>query len=297
MIYEVSHRTTYSYSHGVSISHHLLHLSPRLTPSQIPQRHTLLVQPTPTVMKNAADYFGNPTTYITIEEAHSELSILARSTVEVFAPPDVEPWTTPAWEQVAQMLAGSTDADILDAYQFAFDSPYSSAASDAVRDYASASFTAGRPVLDAAIDLMHRIYTDFKYEGGVTDISTPVETVLREKRGVCQDFAHLQISCLRSMGVPARYVSGYILTHPPEGEEKLVGADASHAWLSVWVPGTGWIDLDPTNDQVPSIEHVTVAWGRDYADVSPINGLVVGGGEHEIEVAVDVSPAEPAAVA
>jgi len=139
---------------------------------------------------------------------------------------------------------------------------------------------------------MGRIYRDFKYEGGVTDVSTPVDRLLADRRGVCQDFAHLQIACLRALGIPARYVSGYLLTHPPEGQEKLVGSDASHAWLAVWVPEYGWVDLDPTNNLLPAEEHITIAWGRDYGDVSPINGMVIGGGEHQVDVAVDVRPAD-----
>jgi len=289
VIFEVSHRTTFSYSQSVSISHHLLHLSPRVSPHQTCRRHSLMIEPPPTIMKKATDYFGNPTTYLTIEEPHDELSIVARSNVEVTAPPARMPAETPAWDGIATMLREARERELLDVYQFAFDSPFTQSGNGAAA-YAAPSFPEGRPVLEGAIDLMHRIHADFKYEGGVTDVYTPVDKVLAERRGVCQDFAHLQISCLRGLGIPTRYVSGYLLTHPPEGKERMVGADASHAWLSVWVPGTGWVDLDPTNDLLPSEQHVTVAWGRDYGDVSPINGLVLGGGKHEVEVAVDVVP-------
>jgi transglutaminase-like putative cysteine protease len=289
VIFEVSHRTTYSYSQSVSISHHLLHLSPRVSPHQICRRHSLMIEPPPTIMKDATDYFGNPTTYLTIEEPHDELSIVARSNVQVTAPPPRAPAETPAWDSIAAMLREARERDLLDVYQFAFDSPFTQSGNGAAA-YAAPSFPAGRPVLEGAIDLMHRIHAEFKYEGGVTDVYTPVDKVLAERRGVCQDFAHLQISCLRGLGIPTRYVSGYLLTHPPAGKERMVGADASHAWLSVWVPGTDWVDLDPTNDVLPSEQHVTVAWGRDYGDVSPINGLVLGGGKHEVEVAVDVVP-------
>ena len=289
MIFEVSHRTTYSYSQSVSISHHLLHLSPRVSPHQTCRRHSLMIEPPPTIMKDATDYFGNPTTYLTIEEPHDELSIVARSNVQVTAPPPRNPAQTPAWESITAMLREAKERELLDVYQFAFDSPFTQSGNGAAA-YAAPSFPAGRPVLEAAIDLTHRIHTDFKYEGGVTDVYTPVDKVLAERRGVCQDFAHLQISCLRGLGIPTRYVSGYLLTRPAAGQERLVGADASHAWLSVWVPGTGWVDLDPTNDVLPAEQHVTVAWGRDYGDVSPINGLVLGGGKHEVAVAVDVVP-------
>lgn len=289
MIYEVTHRTTFEYTQSVSISHHLLHLAPRPNPHQSCAHHSLLVEPPPAVMEQATDYFGNPTTYITIEEAHDVLSIVARSTVDVMSPAGGHPSLSPPWENTVQSVQQNTAGDMLDICQFVYNSPHTVSAG-AAYDYAQPSFAAGRPVLEAAVDLMNRIYSEFTYEGGVTEISTPVDTILEHRRGVCQDFAHLQIACLRAMGLPTRYVSGYILTHPPEGKEKMVGADASHAWLSVWVPGDGWTDLDPTNNQIPSGEHITVAWGRDYADVSPINGLVIGGGQHEIDVSVDVAP-------
>lgn len=290
MIFEVSHRTTFRYSQSVSISHHLLHLSPRACLNQICRRHSLMIEPPPTIMKEATDFFGNPTAYLTIEEAHDELSIVARSSVEVMPPPARAPEATSSWESVTGMLDRTTDRDLLYAYQFVFNSPFTRS-SDAVADFARDSFPPGRPVLAGAIDLMNRIHAEFSYEGGVTDVHTPVDIVLAQRRGVCQDFAHLLISSLRSLGIPARYVSGYLLTRPPEGKPRLVGADASHAWVSVWVPTTGWVDLDPTNNLLPAEQHITVAWGRDYGDVSPINGIVIGGGSHEVDVAVDVVPA------
>jgi transglutaminase-like putative cysteine protease len=290
VIYDVSHRTTFSYSQSVSISHHLLHLSPRLCAQQICSRHALLIEPPPTIMRESQDYFGNPTTYLTVEEPHDELSIVARSRVEVFAPPVRDPMVTTPWEGIAAVLNAAHDAEALEVYQFAFDSPFTRA-SEAVSAYAAESFPPGRPLLDGAIDLMQRIFNDFRYEGGVTDVYTPVDKVLADRRGVCQDFAHLLISGLRSLGIPARYVSGYLETRPPEGQPRMVGADASHAWAAVWAPETGWVDLDPTNNLLPGEQHITVAWGRDYGDVSPINGMVLGGGTHKIDVSVDVAPA------
>lgn len=289
MIYDIDHRTTYKYAQPVSISHHLLHMCPRPTAGQNVERHNLFIEPAATVIRDSVDYFGNTATHVTIEESHAELSIVSRSTVDVFGAPPVEPWTSPPWETVADLLSRAADAEALDAAQCLYDSPMTMAG-QRVRDYAAASFAPGRPVLEVALDLMGRIYSDFKFDDSVTDVATPVDTVFEERGGVCQDFAHLQIACLRAHGIAARYVSGYILTHPPEGKERLVGADASHAWLSVWSPGYGWMDVDPTNNHVPTTEHVTVAWGRDYGDVSPINGMVVGGGEHEVEVAVDMRP-------
>jgi len=287
VIYDVSHHTTIRYSQSVSISHHLLHLSPRMVPHQVCRRHALMIEPSPTISKEATDYFGNPTTYLTIEEPHVELSIISRSNVEVIPVSPVDPATTPAWDSIPGLLQNATERELLDVYQFAFDSPFTRSGNGAAA-YAAQSFPQGRPVLEGALEFTHRIFTEFKYEGGVTEIHTPVDTVLNERRGVCQDFAHLQISGLRSLGIPCRYVSGYLQTLPPEGQERLAGADASHAWLAVWVPDAGWVDLDPTNDVIPGEQHITIAWGRDYGDVSPINGLVVVGGGHDVKVAVDV---------
>ena len=291
MIYDITHKTTFRYSQSVTISHHLLHLAPRLCPQQIRKRHALIVEPPPTIIKDGMDYFGNPTTYLTVEEDHSELSVVSRSRIEVMPPTLPAAERTTPWDRVAHILDRATGKEMLDVFQFAFDSPFTTA-SDNAAAFARPSFPPGRPVLEAALDLMSRIHAEFKYEGGVTDISTPIDIVLKQRRGVCQDFAHLQISCLRSIGLPARYVSGYLLTHPPKGQPRLVGADASHAWISIWVPEHGWVDLDPTNNIAPREEHITVAWGRDYGDVSPINGLVVGGGHHVVDVSVDVAPVE-----
>jgi transglutaminase-like putative cysteine protease len=191
------------------------------------------------------------------------------------------------WESVRERL---DDEAALRAYEFAFDSPHA-IVDEAVYDYAGLSFVPGRPVLEATMDLTARIFREFEYRGGVSDVSTPVREVFAMRQGVCQDFAHLQIACLRSLGLAARYVSGYLLTHPPEGKEKLIGSDASHAWLSIWAGDAGWVDFDPTNNVIPGIEHITLGWGRDYGDVSPITGFIIGGGgAHQVSVAVDVSP-------
>jgi len=286
MIYDISHRTTFRYSAKVSISQHLTHLAPRSHPQQTLLKHHLSVVPAPTVMRHDIDYFGNPTTYLTVEEPHAELVVDALSTVDVSRPEMPAADRTAPWDSIIPALSQAHDPESLAAYQFVFESPFTGSAKAA--DYAQESFTPGRPILEAATDLMGRIFNDFKYEGGVTDVYTPVDTVIDDRRGVCQDFAHLQIACMRGLGLPARYVSGYLLTYPPPGQEKLVGSDASHAWLAVWVPDHGWVDLDPTNNMIPGIEHITVAWGRDYGDVSPINGLVLGGGKHAIDVSVDV---------
>ena len=293
MIYNVSHRTTYGYAQQVSISHHRLHLLSRPTQRQNCLWSSILVEPTPTGRSETRDYFGNRVLHLTIQTPHDRLTVTAESRVEVVAGQPVALELSAPWDQLARELETARDAAALEAFQFAFDSPYA-ASDEAVHDYARASFAPGQPVLTSAMSLTGRIFGEFKYEGGVTDVSTPIREVLENRRGVCQDFAHLQIACLRSHGVPARYVSGYLLTHPPAGQEKLVGSDASHAWVAVWCPEYGWVDFDPTNDVVPDDEHITLGWGRDYGDVSPINGFMVGGGDHTVEVAVDVTPAEAA---
>lgn len=289
MKYNVSHRTSFSYAQEVTISHQVMHLEPRTTDRQTVLSSGIIVEPPPTVRAERADFFGNAVTYLTVQEPHRHLIIHAKSHVEVLRLGDIDLESSPPWESVQQSLAAKADPELRDAVQFAFQSPYIDV-SEGVRRYALESFTGGRPLLDAAVDLTSRIFRDFTYKGGVTDISTPVDEVLENKQGVCQDFAHLQIACLRSLGLPARYVSGYLMTHPPEGQERLVGADASHAWLAVWCPKHGWIDVDPTNDLIVQDEHITVGWGRDYGDVSPINGSIMGGGRHQIDVSVDVAP-------
>jgi len=289
MNYTISHRTTFEYTQQVSISHHLLHLGARAVPYQRVQSNALLIEPAPAVQNQGIDYFGNPTHHLTIQDTHNKLTILATMSINVEMPPYVDANATPAWEDVRDTLPDSKDPECLEALEFCFPSSLAPV-SDVVGAYVQQSFWPGRPILSGTEDLMQRIFTDFKYEGGVTDISTPIETVLETKTGVCQDFAHLMIGGLRTLGLPARYISGYIRTAPPEGEERLVGADASHAWVSVYAPGFGWTDFDPTNNKRRTEDHITLAWGRDYSDVSPINGLIVGGGEHEIEVEVDVRP-------
>jgi len=290
MNYDVSHRTVFTYAAKVAISHHVLHLRPRSRPGQRCLRSSIIVDPAPSLRTEGIDYFGNPTTHLTVQAPHEKLQVLSsfRVEIDIAEPPDLG--LSRPWEDVLELLATSADATVLEAAQFAYDSPFV-AGNAAILDLARESFVPGRPVLAATRDLTALIFREFEYQGGVTDVSTPVEEVLASRRGVCQDFAHLQIACLRSLGLPARYVSGYLQTHPPPGKEKLVGSDASHAWISAWCPDLGWIDFDPTNDLVPRDEHITLAWGRDYGDVSPINGFMVGGDSHEVRVMVDVVPA------
>jgi transglutaminase-like putative cysteine protease len=289
VLYDVRHQTTFSYEQTVSVAQHVLHLMPREGARQRRVAFLLNVDPQPTRQSAGRDYFGNSIHYLTLQEPHDNLSVESRSRVDVQAPEiPLDLRQSLPWEQIASPLS-PLSAEALEAQQFAFDSPHVAVDRD-LRAFATQSFPADRPILDAAMDLTSRIFNEFEYQGGVSDISTPVRQVLRMRKGVCQDFAHLQIACLRSLGLAARYVSGYLLTHPPEGQPRLVGADASHAWLSLWSGPTGWVDFDPTNDLIPGTEHITVGWGRDYGDVSPINGFIIGGGAHEVNVSVDVTP-------
>lgn len=289
MIFDVSHRSTYAYGKPVLQSEHLVHMTPRPGPRQSVHRHSLLIEPAPSSNITLIDYFGNPTSILAIEDEHDELIIHARSTVEVVATELPMGALSAAWEQVAARARRNGGLDIA-VLQFTSTSRHTKVVPEAI-DYARPSLAPGRPILEAAMDLTRRIYTDFKFDSTATDISTPVSHVLQERRGVCQDFAHLALTCLRAFGLPARYVSGYLLTYPPPGMEKLQGADASHAWISVWAPEAGWVDFDPTNGIIPTNEHITLSWGRDYDDVSPISGVLLGGSRQKMTVAVDVTVA------
>ena len=282
MLYDIRHKTTFNYEEVVSVSHHVLHLAPRRHPLQTcVESDDRSSSPMPAVDVRAARTISAiPSSTSPCKSRTEQLVVDAHSRVEVR--PAAQPIAldcSAAWETVREQLAGISDA--LDAYEFVFESPYV-AANDDIHDYALQSFVPGRPILAAAMDLTGRIFREFQYRGGVSDVSTPVSEVFAMRQGVCQDFAHLEIACLRSLGLAARYVSGYLLTRPPEGKEKLVGADASHAWVSVFAGESGWVDFDPTNNVIPGVEHITFAWGRDYGDVSPINGFIVGGGAHQV---------------
>jgi transglutaminase-like putative cysteine protease len=284
---EVQHRTTYVYGDAVSTSHHECRLAPRDSDAQRTKEHELTISPLPTSRRERFDFFGNRTTHFSIREPHRSLEVFARSVVELR--PSTAPLlsASPSWEQVRDRLRRDHRRDLLDAYAYTFESPNAKLVA-ALTDYVAPSFPAGRPLLEAVRDLTRRIHRDFAYDPESTDVSTPVGEVLRRRRGVCQDFAHLQIAGLRSLGLPARYVSGYLLTHPPPGRPKLIGADASHAWMGTFVPDFGWVDFDPTNDLLPSDEHVTIAHGRDFSDVTPLKGVILGGGRHEVRVSVNV---------
>lgn len=289
MKYRIRHTTRYVYSEAVSLCHNEVYLRPRNAARQTCHLVQLDVSPPPDTTARRTDYFGNQVEFFTVQERHKRLEVSCQSevTVEPFAPPMAN--LTPPWEDVVETMRGSEASRHLEAAQFVFESTYVRY-HDPLAQYALQSFTPRRPVIEAALDLTHRVFQDFKYDTCATNVMTPILEVFEHRRGVCQDFAHLMLGCLRSIGVPARYVSGYLQTTPVNGQDRLIGADASHAWVSVYCPSFGWVDFDPTNDTIPSDKHILVAWGRDYADVSPIKGVILGGGQHSLEVAVSVTP-------
>ena len=283
--YRVTHVTEYRYNTSVSQCQNEAHLLPRSTPRQRCEHGQLRIQPSPTAYQDREDFFGNHVTYFAIQESHVSLSVTARSTVLIApaTPPLLR--AAPAWEEVRRTVSKDTSQAGIEARQFRLDSPlvHSSAALAA---YAATSFAPHRPLLEAVADLVQRIYQEFTYEPEATTVSTPLNEVLDHRQGVCQDFAHVAIGCLRTHGIAARYVSGYLETAAPDDQPQLTGAAASHAWVSVYCPGQGWVDFDPTNNSIPTDQHITVAWGRDYSDVTPLKGVVVGGGSPVLDVAV-----------
>ncbi len=281
---QVIHRTIYAYSKPVSLCHNVAHLSARATAQQTPLHRELEVQPSPRSFATFTDFFGNAAHFFSVEESHQQLSVTAAQTVEVTPHSTVDPGVSPPWEE-----ARTSSSKSLEVHPFTLASTYIKPFAE-IAAYALVSFRPGRRMLDAALELTRRIHEEFEYDPNATTISTPVQEVLERRRGVCQDFAHLEISCLRSLGLAARYVSGYLRTLPPPGEPRLVGADATHAWVSVYCPSLGWVDLDPTNNLIPSEGHVLLAHGRDFDDVTPIKGVILGGGEHSVAVSVDVCP-------
>lgn len=291
MIYRIVHRTTYKYRYPVSVGSHVACLKPRSLSRHRLTKNELRIQPTPATVTERVDYFGNHLCFFTIEEPHDKLVVEARSEVIIEEQATSSPQQSLPWEEVVKTLPEGHSPAALDAYQFIFESPRIRLRPE-FASYALRSFTPRRPMQAALLDLTARIHSDFRFDSKVTNVRTPIEEVFRKRRGVCQDFAHFQIACLRSLNLPARYVSGYLRTYPPAGQPRLIGADASHAWVSAYCPVIGWLDLDPTNNVVPSNGHVTLAWGRDFGDVSPLHGLILGGGVHTLKVAVDLEAVE-----
>ena len=294
MLLHVTHETRYDYVPPVETAQHLAHLKPRITPSQRLVSHTLSITPPPAQRNEVPDLYGNTRAFFALDKTHEDLVVTAESVVETF-----EPILSKSiarlmpWETVRERFRYAKGARFDAASDFVFPSPYVPHHDD-FATYARPSFTAGVATFDAAMDLTRRIYRDFAYDAQSTEINTPAVEALAQRKGVCQDFAHIMIGCFRSLGLPARYVSGYLLTQPPPGRPRLIGADASHAWVSVYLPGDDgpgdWSDFDPTNGRQPGEDYVTLAIGRDYSDVSPIRGVLHGGARHTLDVGVTVRP-------
>ncbi len=289
MIYKISHRTTYKYKYPVSVGDHVACLKPRSFERNQLKHYELSIQPAPATLSERVDYFGNSLCFFTVREPHEELMVEARSEVVTTGKAQDPAQQDAPWEESADSLEEDPTCEGREACQYQFESPRILVRPEYAA-YALESFTPGRPMREALMDLTTRIYRDFKFDSKVTTVRTATEEVFKKRRGVCQDFAHVQIACLRSIHLAARYVSGYLRTYPPPGKPRLIGADASHAWVSAYCKGVGWLDMDPTNNVAPSDGHVTLAWGRDYGDVSPLRGLILGGGGHSLRVAVDMEP-------
>ena len=286
MIWRVRHATAYRYAEPVDMATHMLHLAPRALPQQRVLWESLSCQPLPARRSQATDHFGNRVDWLFLDQPHARFEVVAEALVDVSFPAPPEPGATPPWEVLATLAASDPEAA-----EFTFASPLLPE-TPAARDYVAGCFPPGRPVLAGLLALNARIQQDFAFRPGATTIATPVSQVLAQRAGVCQDFTHLMLCGLRGLGLPARYVSGYIRTRPPPGGIARRGADQSHAWVGAWLgPQFGWIDLDPTNALVVADEHVVLGWGRDFSDVSPLRGMILGGGAHRLEVSVDLAPA------
>ena len=296
---EVVHDTRYAYSAPVSLAHHLAHLEPLEDAAQHLLGFHLHVSPQPDRLHNSVDAAGNTQCHFSLVRPHDTLTVRAVSRVRLVARfIDLQPHSAPAWDALAGRLRYVARSPFVPALEYAMPSPYVPRLEE-LRDYGALSFRPGRPAAEAAIELMHRIHADFRYESRSTEIDTPLTKAFAQRRGVCQDFAHLMAGAIRMLGLPVRYVSGYLLTHAPEDDAEMLGADASHAWVQVWCPGTagvpadGWLDLDPTNDLVPGTGHIRVAVGRDFADVTPLRGVIRGGGRHTLSVGVSTRVVGP----
>jgi transglutaminase-like putative cysteine protease len=290
MRYRVRHITEYTYGAPVSLCYNMAHLLPRDTRNQRCLNQKIQINPPPVYQNDGEDYFGNQTFYFSIQEAHKKLVIDVTTDFEI-SPLDVLQWqmqSTLTCGQLRTQLSNPNTPELRMAKEYLLDSPQIRCSED-LKAYALSTFADDKPVLQAALAFTHKIFTEFKFDPTTTTVATPLEQVLKQRSGVCQDFAHLAIGCLRSVGIPARYMSGYLETLPPPGQEKLVGADASHAWFAVFIPELGWVEFDPTNDLMPSDQHIVTAWGRDYADVTPLQGVIFeGGGSQQLAVSVDV---------
>lgn len=287
--YHITHRTEYRYQRNVSVSHHLLHLRPSDTPHQKVLHYSLKVRPEPEEQVDHVDCFGNITTHLSLETPHRQLIVTSESHLEITPRPSSisELAISPPWEEARRLSESDFYNPSSAAAQFGHDSTYIRRHA-MFAEFAAESFPRGMSVLHGAASLCGRIFKLFKFDSKATTVATPVEEVLQKRAGVCQDFAHLAIACFRSLGLPAQYVSGYIETQPPAGKARLAGADASHAWVAVWCPANGWVEFDPTNNLLVNDKHAKIGVGRDFADITPIRGVIVSGGDHTLRVAVDV---------
>jgi transglutaminase-like putative cysteine protease len=291
LLYVIRHTTTYLYRNDVSVARCILHLQPVTAGNQRVFSANLVINPKPVEYVEAVDFFGNRTAHVRFAGASSRHRFESRVRIDVKSSDPPHALLTPAWDDVRQDALLVSDVGGTAPAHYLFATRYVPLLAQA-QAYAQISFEPGRPVLDGAIDMMRRINADFVYDPLATDVSTPLDVMARKRHGVCQDFAHWMIAGLRSLGIPAAYVSGYLRTHPLPGKERLVGADATHAWVSVWCgAGLGWVDLDPTNAVLVGEDHIRVAVGRDYADVAPVDGVVVASAGHTLRVSVDVAPA------
>ena len=289
MKYKIVHKTQYIYYEPISLCHNMARLVPRSTATQTCNKSAVAICPEPDVLNEFDDFFGNKVTYFAIQHEHKSLTVTVSSEIEI-TPIDIkqsiDTYGKISWED-ARMQLYQQKLEYIDARQYVPETEATKFESG-ITNYALKSFTPGRPIYQAVYDLMERIYKEFQFKPGFTTVATPIAEVMLSRKGVCQDFAHVGIACLRSVGLPARYVSGYIETLPPPGVEKLVGVDASHAWFSVFIPNIGWVDFDPTNNVIPAEQHITIGWGRDYFDITPLKGVILSSSPHRLSVSVDV---------
>jgi len=288
--YQLTHRTSYAYGSSVDSAQHIAHLRPRAFRGQTVEAIGIETNPVPAMAVSHLDHFGNNIDIYRIDKPHTRFEIEVRAVLDVRFPDPPPAGETPPWEDLRAALSGGGFPLAVEASELVHESPLVPEV-EALRDYAAPCFTPGRPILEAARELTSRIKDDFEYHPGATDISTPLDEVFTGKAGVCQDFAHVEIAALRAHGLAAGYVSGYIRTVRSKDEVGLRGADASHAWVAVWCgPEAGWVHLDPTNDLMAKEDHVVLAWGRDFSDVSPLRGVILGGDSHSYGVAVTLLP-------
>ena len=288
MNYKIIHTTTYIYAEPVSLCHNVARLIPRALDNQLCKNAVVTIDPMPDTINKYEDFFGNSVMNFAIQKEHKKLTVTVESEIQKTTKHNLEIglYADIPWEEIRSYSA-ELKTSLSEVRQYVPETEMTASTAE-IAAYALQSYTQCRSMFEATNELMHRIHSDFEFKPGFTTIATPLYEVMRERKGVCQDFAHLAIACIRSLGLPARYVSGYLETLPPAGKEKLSGIDASHAWFSIFIPPLGWLDFDPTNDQIPGAQHITSCWGRDYSDIAPLKGVIVNSGPHKLSVSVEV---------